>query len=126
MMTLNEDASTSTEPPAGPSAPQPPAPRHASGEAFFQAIAVAWGHLQRYERKAIRATCRAGRLQHDSLITHLRMRLGGDTEVYGDPSQSPPRLRALLQAVLGRGARLQVLTVCFSETSFEGQEEAQL
>ncbi len=106
---------------------QPPAPRHVSAEAFLQATTVAWGHLESEERKAIRATCRAGRLQHDSLLTHLQLTLGSDgmRQWYDDddPNEAPERLRASLQAVVGRGARLRSLSVSFMDPCVERKED---
>lgn len=65
---------------------------------------IAWEHLQPAERKALRATCRAGRLQHDGLLSELRLTLGcgGSPEEHSngnerhegkDEEPSPPQLR---------------------------------
>ncbi len=101
---------------------QPPTCCHVSSEAFLQATTVAWGHLQKAERKAIRATCHSGRLQHDRLLTHLHLTLGDVTQQYDDPSQCPHRLRASLQAVIRRGARLRCLSLCFMDPCDEWNE----
>ncbi len=95
--------------------PHGPTPRPASAESFLAATCIAWGHLQPAERKAIRACCRAGRLQHDSLLTDLKLTLGMSSALeehnYSAPTLS--ELRASLEAVVDRGARLQSLTVQF-------------
>ncbi len=91
-------------------APQPLAPRPVSAEAFLQCTTVAWSHLQPAERKAIRACCWAGRLQHDRMLAKLRLFLGDGASLWRapDPNRAPPpapQLRASLQGVVGRGAR---------------------
>ncbi len=115
----------------GPRAPAGPAARHpVSSEAFLQAASVAWGHLRREERKAVRASCRSGRQQHDRLLCDLYLTLGHlhPHHLGVQPEQSPPsppELRASLQAALGRGARPQELSLCFKD-SHDGRREAQL
>ncbi len=106
-------------------------PCHVSSSAFLAATCVAWAHLQPAERKAIRASCRAGRLQHDSLLVDLRLTLGtaspdsstGNATNLTNPE--PNQLRSSLHGVLGRGARLQSLAVRFRDSK-DGQREAQL
>ncbi len=115
---------------------QPPSARRVSPEAFLQATCIAWGLLAPAERKAIRTTCRSGRLQHDSLLTHLRVTLGhvcAKQPVEGAPSQrprtwpspTPSQLEGVLRAVVSRGARLLSLTVWFKDGNDE-QREAKL
>ncbi len=104
-------------------------PCHVSADAILAATCIAWEHLQPAERKAIRACCRAGRLQHDSLLSHLRLTLGPSSPD-GSSSQAPTipephQLRSSLHGVLGRGARLQSLAVRFGDSK-DGQREAQL
>ncbi len=116
-------------PAAAPQQQPTASPRHVSAEAFFYATCVAWAHLQPAERKAIRASCRAGRLQHDSLLLDLRLTLGTSSPD-GPPSQDPTipephQLRTSLHGVLGRGARLQSLAVRFGDSK-DGRREAQL
>ncbi len=112
------------------SSPRAPAAlRHVSADAFLAATCIAWSHLQPAERKAIRACCRAGRLQHDRLLSHLRLTLGPSSPD-GSSSQAPTilephQLRDSLHGVLGRGARLQSLAVRFGD-SRDGRREAQL
>ncbi len=98
--------------------PLPPATRPVSAEAFLQGTTIAWGHLQPAERKAIRACCRAGRLQHDRLLGELRVTLGDGAPLSSgpDPNRAPPppsQLRASLQGLMGRGARPQSLSLSF-------------
>ncbi len=98
---------------------QPDASAHASAEAFLQGTTVAWSYLQPAERKAIRACCSAGRLQHDRMLAELRL---------GSSScslPSPGEVRGSLQAVVGRGARLQALVARFRSGDV-GLREAQL
>ncbi len=114
---------------------KPPAARHVSTEAFLQATCIAWHILGAAERKAIRACCRSGRLQHDSLLTDLRISLGyhppndacdGESaEPAGDPSPTPAQLRGSLQGVVSRGSRLHSLTVTLRNSRDE-LREAQL
>ncbi len=108
------------------------APRHVSAEAFLQATTVALGHLESKAQKAIRATCRAGRLQHDRLLTHMRLTLGRETHLEGSPGgaasqgpSTPQQLLESLHAAVGRGARPQSLAVCFRDHA-DGRREAQL
>ncbi len=111
-------------------APPPPAPRRVSAEAFLQGTTIAWGHLQLAERRAIRACCRAGRLQHDRLLAKLRvvLRDGAPPSSGPDPNRAPPppsQLRTSLQGVVGRGARPQSLFMYFVERC-NRQNEANL
>ncbi len=118
-----------------------PGARLVSPEAFMRVVSVAWSHLKPPARKAIRATCRSGRLQHDSLLTDLRIVLGqGGPRKRGTPKAvrqqqqrqqqqqeqqrepTPQELRASLQAVLGRGARLQALKVRFKDAKDDGRQ----
>ncbi len=96
--------------------PHGPAPRPASAESFLAATCIAWGHLQPAERKAIRACCRAGRLQHDGLLTDLRLKFGNGRprrDDYEAPMSS--QLRSSLLGVVGRGARLRSLAISFND-----------
>ncbi len=124
---------SSARPATGLHATQPPAARQLSTEAFLQATCIAWRHLQSAERKVIRTTCRSGRLQHDSLLTHLRITLGGnphngaqDGEAAAGhaavSSPTPAQLRGSLQGVVSRGARLHALTVTFNHVRHEPRE----
>ncbi len=126
------------QPHAARAAP-PPSARHASTDAFLQATCTAWGHLQPADRKAVRASCRGGRLQHDRLLTHLQLTLGATrpqeaagagysnnnitSSALGSPTAD--QIRASLQAVLARGARLGSLTICFTDDR-DGRREAQM
>lgn len=99
----------------GPATSSGPAARHVSAEVFLQATSLAWGHLRREERKAIRASCRAGRQQHDRLLCGLRLKLGRVTPQGEEFKPLPPELRSSLQAAVGRGARPQSLTLRFKD-----------
>ncbi len=119
-----------------------------STDAFIQATCIAWQHLQPADRKAVRASCRGGRLQHDRLLTHLQLTLGATrpqeaidagnnnnnyyknnnnenkiTIAHGSPAAG--QIRTSLQGVLARGARLGSLAVCFTDDR-DGSREAQL
>ncbi len=130
-------------PPSAGAAPLPSA-RHASTDASLQAACTAWDHLQPADRKAVRASCRGGRLQHDRLLTHLQLTLGATRPQeaadagYGNGhnnennminiahgSPTAEQIRASLQAVLGRGARLGSLAVYFTDDR-DGSRDAQL
>ncbi len=113
------------------SAEQPDAGAHASAEAFLQGTTIAWSYLEPAERKAIRACCRAGRLQHDRMLGQLRVCLGrsvpgGSSLGPGATSPSPSQLHASLQAMVDRGARPQILRMAFENANDGGQREAQL
>ncbi len=117
-------------PPTQQVASQPPAVRHVSAESFLQGTTIAWGHLQPAERKAIRACCRAGRLQHDRLLGELRLSLGKSMPQRDglDPGPllpAPSQVLSSLLAAVGRGARPQLLELWFKDANDE-QREAQL
>lgn len=105
----------------------PALPHCAFPDACLQGMSVAWGYLQPENRKAVRATCRDGRQLHDRHTTHLRLTLGRDPGQREQQQQQPSltELRASLDAVVQRGARLQSLTVWFRDAS-NGRRKAQL
>lgn len=133
-----ESVVQASRPGEGGAGREAPCARLVSPEAFMRAVSVAWGHLKPPARKAIRATCRSGRLQHDSLLTELHIVLGeggprkkGATKAarqqqqQEQQQQSEPtsqELRISLQAVLGRGARLQALKVRFQDGQDDGRQ----
>ncbi len=109
---------------------QPDVGPYVSSEVFVQGIAIAWRHMRSQERKAIRACCRAGRLQHDRMLSKLRLHLEGSNDPYPllgcqRNVTSPAQLRTFMQAIVGRGASLQSLSLWFKD-SCAGQGVAQL
>ncbi len=130
IMTEALDAVQQPEP--RPGSVRHPAAARVSAEAFLQAACIAWGRLQPAERKVIRACCRAGRLQHDRLLCDLRLTLGsgpalqqGNREPSTTMQATPQQIKASLHAAMGRGARLQSLSVRVKEGA-DGHREAQL
>ncbi len=82
-------------------------------DAVLQACGLAWPHLPPDSRRAVRATCRGGRLLHDSLATQLQLHLGPELPrcqmLRGPEPPTPTELRACVSGVLRRGARLGCL-----------------
>ncbi len=81
-------------------------------EAFIQISEIAWEHLPRAIRTAIRATCRRGLQLHDKLISHLQVNLYANTVSAAGPlAPTPGQLRRLVSGVLQRGARPRSLAL---------------
>ncbi len=123
---------------------------HVSSDAFFQALPVLWEYLgpRMQTKKDIRATCSGARLQHDRLLSHLHITLGRSPGMGKKRTKEIPpppfflwkvlqvrrregtgqreELGAMLHAVVGRGAPLQTVAVCFAQTANRRRTEAEL